>query len=100
MWRILLVFLALAPFLGGCGSCPKDPTLILQPNDTAQCGAACAHLVTLGCPEGQPLGDGTSCEKFCVDTQQAGHALAPSCIVTIKACPELAKCQAPRVLGP
>jgi hypothetical protein len=36
------------------------------------CEDFCRHLRTLGCREGQPLADGTPCEKFCIDTQEAG----------------------------
>src|SRR5215510_12140485 len=39
------------------------------------CMDFCQHLRTLGCKEGQPLADGTSCETFCIDTQEAGHNL-------------------------
>jgi len=72
---------------------PKKPGVHV-PDDTPSCPSACAHLRELGCEEGQPLEDGTSCEKFCEDTQNAGHALRPSCATTIQTCAELAsKCE-------
>ncbi len=63
-----------------------DPVV---PNDTAKCKAACENLSRLGCPEGQPLPDGTPCVKFCEDTQKNGHALNPTCMAKVKACSEV-----------
>ena len=93
---ITLILLALPLYGGHCNKLTPVPVPV-EPTDTADCGAACQHLRDLGCEEGQPLEDGTTCEVFCVDTQQAGHALAPSCVVTITTCAELeTKCSAPR----
>ena len=58
----------------------------------ADCPAACEKLRELGCPEGQPLEDGTTCEKFCKDTQESGHALRPSCVMNITACSQVNDC--------
>ncbi len=73
-------------------ACPKPvpkPTPI-QPTDTGSCAAACQKLRDLKCEEGKPLEDGTTCEKFCVDTQKAGHALKPSCVLEkVKRCEDL-----------
>jgi hypothetical protein len=62
------------------------------------CAGACQHLRDLGCEEGQPLEDGTSCETFCEATIKNGHALRPSCIKTLTSCDpvEMEKCQGPR----
>jgi len=92
--KYVVLLLSLLGF--SCGSC-QPPPVVIQPNDTDRCGAACAHLVALGCEEGQPLPDGTSCEEFCVDSQVNGHALAPSCVEKVKACADLKTCLAPRV---
>ena len=79
-----------------CGQITPPP-IVIEPDDTADCGKACAHLKKLGCAEGMPLIDGTSCEEFCIQTQKAGHALAPSCVMTIETCEELEpKCAKPR----
>jgi len=95
MKRLLpLIFLGLL----GCGGFGPyiPPTPIPAKDDN--CPAACKHLRDLGCPEGAPLPDGTTCEKFCLDTQAAGHALRPSCILTLLSCnpEEMERCQGPR----
>ncbi len=84
-----ILFAAL--ILIGCG--PKQP-VIHVPTDTADCPAACKHLrgedgSGLSCEEGKPLADGTTCEKFCADTQNSGHALVPSCVVKITKCSDM-----------
>ena len=71
------------------------PPIAVEPNDTENCPAACENLRVLGCPEGEVLEDGTTCEKFCADTQEAGHGLNPTCIMTMKACSELEACTNP-----
>ncbi len=56
------------------------------------CEAFCQHLRTLGCKEGEPLASGTSCETFCVDTQEAGHDLKIACVLKIQSCGEVQSC--------
>ena len=56
------------------------------------CADFCQHLRTLGCKEGQPLADGTPCEKFCIDTQEAGLNLNIPCILQTQSCGELQRC--------
>ena len=63
------------------------------PRDTADCSDACYRMRSLHCEEGEPLPDGTSCTKFCEDTQNSGHALRPSCIEKIETCSEIDLCQ-------
>lgn len=63
-----------------------------EPTDTDQCAAACDHLAQLGCEEGQPLEDGTTCTTFCEQTQRSGHALNASCVKQVKTCAELDAC--------
>jgi hypothetical protein len=75
--------------LTGCVTIPTE----VDPTNTANCTEACSHLALLGCEEGKPLLDGTSCTVFCENTQKAGHALNSACVMTIKACPEIEKCQ-------
>jgi hypothetical protein len=73
----------------GCPTRSNIPNPRPLPTDTASCRTACDHLETLGCPEGSPLEDGTTCTKFCEDTQNSGHALNPSCVAEIKSCKEV-----------
>jgi len=41
----------------------------------AHCAALCGQLQKLGCEGAQPLPDGTSCETFCIKTNEAGHPI-------------------------
>lgn len=75
------VILVLAVLLAGCPNQEVIRPNPVQPTDTPSCATACAKLEKMGCEEGKPLEDGTSCTKFCEDTQKAGHALRPSCIL-------------------
>lgn len=86
-------YLILALVIAGC-TCRNTPVppVVIPPNDTDSCGAACVHLRQLHCPEGEPLPDGTTCEAFCVNTQQNGHALRPSCVQNITACSQINTC--------
>jgi len=81
---IITLFTLIA--LSTCGPPKPDPKL---PTDTHNCDDACTKLKSLGCEEGEPLEDGTSCVEFCTKTQESGHALNPSCVMTIKSCDEL-----------
>jgi len=80
--------LCLSVLLAACGPAVEHPHPHL-PTDTPMCPDACAHLRELGCDEGKPLQDGTSCEDFCQSTQDSGHALTPSCVVNIKKCSDM-----------
>ena len=83
----LLIIVALISMGATCGIKPQP--MPVEPKDTAMCSAACDHLFMLGCKAAEPLKDGTTCTDFCIKTQQSGHALRPSCIVTISKCSEL-----------
>lgn len=79
--------------LASCCSTTPAPVAPARLNDTPNCAAACSHLEQLGCEEGKPLEDGTTCTKFCEDTQTSGHALNATCVMLISACAELgSKC--------
>ena len=84
-----------------CGSCRtfRPPPMPIDPGDTDQCLAACTRMESLGCPEGAPLPDGTTCVKFCVDTQTAGHAMNPTCLAKIESCSEIEACSVNREGG-
>lgn len=82
--------------LTGCPGTTPAPTPAptpTPPTDTSNCSKACDHMAELKCPEGQPLSDGTSCAKWCEDTQNSGHALNPTCAISIATCADLANCQ-------
>jgi hypothetical protein len=92
MKRILtlgtFLFIAAVSFGATC----RPPPVPIEPMDTVDCPAACEKMRSLGCPEGQPLADGTTCEKFCKDTQKSGHALRPSCVKDITSCSQINEC--------
>jgi hypothetical protein len=89
MKKILVLFLVL---LAGCPPVTPQPSP-REPTDTPNCAKACEHLAKLGCEEGKPLEDGTTCTTFCENTQQSGHALNPTCVMSIIECSELdSKC--------
>ena len=73
-------------------ACPKSGPTPHVPDDTDQCPAACERLRELGCEEGDPLEDGTTCEVFCQETQDTGHALNPTCIKAIDSCGQIEAC--------
>jgi hypothetical protein len=72
---------------GGKPSDAEKVSVFQQP-----CSAFCQHLRTLECQEGAPLKDGTPCETFCIDTQEAGHDLNIPCVLQIQSCGELQRC--------
>ena len=90
-WLLLLVTLVACHTYG-----PVLPPMPTTPTDT-NCAGACEHLRVLGCEEGAPLPDGTTCEQFCKETQKQGHALRPSCVMKLKSCSPMAmeECQGP-----
>lgn len=85
MKRSIIVLCALI-FIGA--NCERKPVVIV-PEDTHKCPEACSNLRSLGCEEGQDLEDGTTCEDFCRETQERGHALNPTCLATVKSCAEV-----------
>jgi hypothetical protein len=86
-------YMLLALMVAGC-PCRNTPVppVVIPPNDTDDCAAACVRLRSLHCEEGNPLADGTTCETFCVNTQRNGHVLRPSCVRNISACSEVNGC--------
>ena len=88
--KVALMVATVLVFVGAtCGHLPPIP---IEPTDTANCASACKHLQELDCEEGQPLEDGTSCTKFCEDTQKSGHALNPTCVMGIQTCEGINTC--------
>jgi len=94
--RLALGAFVVVMMAGATCQTPYPPPIPIEPNDTENCPAACEKLRELGCPEGQPLEDGTTCEKFCTDTQQSGHPLNPTCVMGMSSCTELPGCTNPR----
>jgi len=91
---LALVVIATACATGGGGSPTPPPSNVGGPGSRFQqpCESFCQHLRALGCKEGQPLQSGTSCETFCVDTQEAGHDLKIACVLKIQSCAEIQSC--------
>lgn len=95
---LLLSFLSLNVI-----SCVKNTThgvTPITPTDTNYCELGCQHLQTLTgkdgkpvCEEARPLhlpnGNTVSCTQFCIETQNAGRNLYPSCWVEVKNCSEI-----------
>lgn len=71
--------------------CPPEQRPHMGPTDMADCASACEHIgpKQLNCDEGKPLEDGTSCQKFCESTLDAGHALNPSCVLHVTTCTQI-----------
>jgi len=91
----MILYLFVAGMMFGA-TCQTRPIPIpIEPDDTHNCASACDKLAELGCPEGLPLADGTTCEKFCTDTQQSGHPLRPTCVMGMTSCSELPACTNP-----
>jgi hypothetical protein len=119
--------------LGACdctsSSAPKPvvtiPALV---TDQANCPGACAHLVALGCAEGNPISMGkacqtdddcvgldgktpdllqacvsaqctVSCTNFCIATENEGVYLDPTCVMSITACSQVNTCPALSTTG-
>jgi hypothetical protein len=57
-----------------CTAC-STPVPTPQGLYQAHCALLCGQLQKLGCEGAQPLPDGTSCESFCIKTNEAGHPI-------------------------
>ena len=101
-------------FLG----CPRTTEITPTPpeiNDQAMCKVACDHIGPEGlrCDEGLPIDMGkacladtqcdthqlcsagrciVTCERFCIDTENNGVWLDPTCVSTVKSCSEIDSC--------
>ncbi len=76
-------------FIPGC-----VPAYVVQEVGGAEdCPLACQNLVKLGCEEGKPLEDGTTCEVFCRQSLTNGHNLKPKCVSSILSCDKIESCQ-------
>lgn len=96
--RKLAAMILLLIFVG----CPQQT---IQPSpriplDTDWCKPGCEALLKLpgrdgnpGCEEARPIempnGEIVTCEQFCIDTQNAGRNLYPSCFSRVKICDEI-----------
>lgn len=85
--------------INGCAHVfgPVFPPCPIPPSDNL-CASACEHLRDMGCEEGKPLEDGTTCETFCEETQANGHALRPSCVLELESC-DMEECLGPRIFS-
>ena len=84
--------LAILLLLMSCNKQLVPPPVVIEAGGAEFCPAACAQLTTLGCSEGLPLEDGTTCEVFCVETVENGHPLNPECISKLTACDDIDAC--------
>lgn len=89
----LALILAFMTLHVACKSQVPDPII---PDDSDRCLDACEHIRDAGCMQGQPTMDGTPCAIWCVETQNAGIPVKPSCWLTIEeseltppSCPEI-----------
>jgi len=118
--KIVIRLFALALPVLLLATCRQSPEITPQPpviTDQHMCSAACANLQTLKCEEGDPVDmkkkcagsedcvpgqyclKGTcyvSCDDFCVDTQNAGVWLDPTCVSRIQSCKEIEMCPVPQ----
>ncbi len=88
----LTILFALALSLMMLAAHCEPPPVVIEPPDTDKCPAACAHLQVLGCEDGDPLPDGTTCTDFCYRTQKHGAWLDPGCVSKIPTCQDIEKC--------
>jgi len=91
---ILPLLFSMGLSLGLC--LPEPPPIEKVPRETWKCADACKHLRDLGCPEGQPLADGTSCTTWCEKTERAGMPVGVQCIVAAPDCNSIYTCERPR----
>ena len=99
---------------------PNHPTV----TDQSDCAAACATLHSLGCAQGNPISMGTKCGNnadckdlngnsdpkqqcaadgtcmvtcvtFCIDTENQGVWLDPTCVKDVTSCDQVDKCPLP-----
>jgi len=102
----------------GCPSVNHNTAHPPVVTDQNKCGSACAHIGpqglnceegkpidmkkpcvnTAGCSSGQTCEVGTcttSCEQFCIATENQGVWLDPTCVATITSCDQIDSCPLP-----
>ncbi len=70
---VMVLTLVVAVCCTACSTSPPLPTP--QESYQAHCVVLCGQLKKLGCEGAQPLPDGTSCETFCIKTNEEGHPI-------------------------
>lgn len=81
---MMMRWMMVAALVVACGGEEQDGP---EPAPTADCGAACANLQSLGCPAGDPTPDGATCEEVCVVVQEEpGPELPLRCIIDADSC--------------
>lgn len=71
---------------------PVQPRPTPVPTDTELCDRAEAHLIELGCPEGQPTKRGKRFGDVCRELHDNGIFVNPKCLAEIKSCAEVDVC--------
>lgn len=95
IWGVKMI-VVLAVLFGGLAcqtTSPTDGAGATEKTVETDCQRFCQHLQKLGCEEGKPLADGTSCQSFCVGSTIAGNDLNIDCVTKVKSCGELSRCQ-------
>ncbi len=91
-WAIAFALLACV----SCGSSSKPNPVPPRPTpvvvDVDLCDSAEAHLIALGCPEGQPTKRGLRFGDVCRELSAAGIFPNPKCLANVKSCVEVDVC--------
>lgn len=110
MKKTLTLAFAACILLTGCPTKDLETPNITKKDDAVMCAPACAHIKSMGCPEGQPLvypgttcesnaecADGEcidgkcaeTCEQVCRALVKEGRQLGLKCWQTITVCSEI-----------
>jgi hypothetical protein len=91
--RGVVLALALAACHPGPEPAPRPPLADAEAPAPEACGAACAVLARLGCPEAAPTAAGEPCDAFCVRVERSGKfSLRPTCVAAAVNRDDLGKC--------
>lgn len=89
---------ALALLLAGLAGCPPKPPTPPTPPErdagAATCSDACTHLAALGCKEGKPTPEGSTCAEVCENVQSSGViSWNLGCRTHIESCAQVDDCE-------
>lgn len=93
--RVFVLLIGVSLLGGNCDPPPDYPTRIrpIEAGTPADCKAACDHLRSLGCEEGNPTPKGATCEDVCNSVESSGTVtLDPGCVANIAKCEEIDAC--------
>lgn len=73
---------------------PAPTVFVPPPPGQTPCEGACARLVALGCPEGQPTPKGATCVAVCQNAEDSGVlSLWPDCVSKAQSCEAARACR-------